>query len=384
MAYHSLTITPENTYAQESIEKDTILKSVSLTPYVNASEKRAAVTATIDDGALITICSLVVGHSESKVLNLPLKKGTKIVLGAEGCNDIDVLFYEVDDLSEEVDGFSEEGLGEKYLALSIEGGQTQTLKETTPIRILNAALKGTPTSERTVLLCGAGGASTPVATFLPGAKETEVLDLLFEANEEVALTAVGPNTIDVLVLRGTGYPEEVLEDAECSNECSAQCSAQGERRKTSPEIHPDDVQVKRIQLPEVVTVPETKTSPETNTVTVPETKTSPETNTEAKTDPETNTETIVDVSVVSEGIGRVIGRKSIISCKYRTILPIPEKEAEEVIPLRKAGEHRVLKYFADKIRGAREGSIMKATVTTAGSVAEYSISVGEIVQSVSC
>ncbi|KAI5190328.1 hypothetical protein NECID01_0920 [Nematocida sp. AWRm77] len=386
MGYHSLTIRPDNTYDQENVEKDAILKSVSLTPYVNEKCKRVSIMAKLDEEKEITLCSLLVGKSESKVLNMPLKKGTKLSLWTEGETDVDALFYELDEEEgEETEEYSdsEQERESKYLGVSVEGGKKVILQEDVPLRALSAALKEPVKKEKTVLFYQTEDGDVPIVTFLPESKETEVLDLEFDPGMEIVLGVKGDNAVDVLFLRGDeeeeedsfdseeeevegefnsasdSAEEELLEErsvkeeeeAEEVSEASEKNLPSGTKnlRKRALDVNDmegEDIQTKKIMLPESLEHEKGESENAKDTENSSPSKES------------------ANVDVVSEGIGKLIGKRSLVFSKYTVKSSLTsEQEFEEMLTVRKLSSHPHLKYFSELIKGTREGAVLKATVS---------------------
>ncbi|KAI5185096.1 hypothetical protein NEHOM01_0601 [Nematocida homosporus] len=239
MVFHSLTIRPQHIYTQESIERDTILKSVSLTPIISAKTERVSLLMQVDNQPEINVCTLLVNTCESKVLNLPLKAGTSIQLSSLGSSDLDLLFYELSDsdldggdrdsdfeegeVSEVSEVSSKSGLNglrevsSGYMSVTVRGGQRVSVQEEVSLRVVNAAvrveegeLQGGVELGRTVLFMQGEERDVPLVTFIPGRSETEVLDLEIAAGEEIVFGVAGPNAVDLLILRGDELEEEEL------------------------------------------------------------------------------------------------------------------------------------------------------------------------------
>lgn len=110
--YHSLTVQPDNVYKQDALEKNTVIRSASLTPSPRG-EGRTSLVVSISGGANTTLCSFVTERLESQLLNVPVQKGAEITLCVEGKNDVDVVFYEEEDLPEEFQGEESEKESER-------------------------------------------------------------------------------------------------------------------------------------------------------------------------------------------------------------------------------------------------------------------------------
>lgn len=444
MVYHSLTIRPDHVYEQETVERDTILKSVSLTPYVNEKNERASLVARFNGGEEVTICTLLVGRNESRVLNMPLKRGTKLTLSVEGGNDVDALFYEID---EEYENENENDGG--YMSLTVQQGERAVIREKVDLKILNAALKDSATKEKTILYLQGEEKDIPLVHFLPGRIEEETLDLEIEAGNEVVLGVKGPGKIDILILRGpeidlgaydsNGSNEseletELSESGELSESNSGETELSesnsgesGESAKLIQSNQPsqpsqpnqqeltanstptkrsdrkrvfsedaEEVPLKRINTREgtekissdTIAIPNTGSDTSAGTTSVcsqaeevPITITSAATTSSTTSNAVTNTTTEEDgseISVIFEGVGKLIGRRSIFSAKYSISNGDVEEEHEESIVVRKLHIHPSLNQFSKIVRGMREGAIIKAVKKRDQHSEECTLKIGKL------
>ncbi|KAI5173129.1 hypothetical protein NEFER03_2098 [Nematocida sp. LUAm3] len=379
MGYHTLSIRPDNTYTQESMERDTILKSVSLTPYVDENEKRTSLKLQIDDQKEITLCSLLVNSCESKVLNMPIKRGSKISFELEGKNDIDILLYELEP-EEEVE--EEEGA---YITRRIEGNQRITIQENFPIRIINASVvKEGISQERTVLFLQKEEGDVPLVTFLAGHNETESIDIDLPQDEEITLGVKGNNAVDILIYY-TIYPEECasdeyLSEEEASEENASNDELSGEEKLNSEEEQREQEENKEVQKNNRKR--QSESSPEEKEE-VPLKKIQMIPGEEKKDDFSSiaSEEEEDKVVLVSEGVGKVIGRRSIISCTYSLMKDGQKEEHQEEVLIRKMTKHAVLKSFFSSVIRSREGAVFKGFIHKDTEKYECLLRVGKITKS---
>lgn len=425
--HHPLTIRPGNTYTQESLEEDTILKSVSFTPCIQTGCGRTVVLIQINEEKEVSICALTVGVCESIVLNLPLRKGTKVSMFVEGKNEVDVLFYEFEEDERE---YVETAPG-KYIGLTISEKRREVLRETAAIRVLSASLR-MPQADmqvtRTVLFYQSQEGDIPLVSFLPGRKETEVINLEFPAHEEVCFGVRGPGLVDLLVLRD----EEELEPSDItscsvsegnssvSDSCSEQenmktdtSSSTGKRKITETES-PGEIPTKRIsttdsksgathskhgvsehsestaqgfsldapkedpkqpletkqQKQEAENVPVSARLHEAHAESGIQKEQSINLHIEEALclDSSQNNDSAVlqqkqGVSVISEGIGKLIGKKTTFLAEYQLTDDDGETiSQEQVVCTRTLPQHPILKCFSQAVLGTREGTVLSSSV----------------------
>jgi len=91
----------------------------------------------------------------------------------------------------------------------------------------------------------------------------------------------------------------------------------------------------------------------------------------------------VEVNILKQGTGKLIGKKTIFMAQYTAQEGKDEekKTHEESIAVRKMPQHPVLKHFFNKIKGTREGAVLKATETENDKQTEYVLNVGKIYHS---
>lgn len=398
MKYHSLTIRPNNIYVQESIEYDTIIKSVSLTPSVSENSKRSSLIAEIDTHR-VTLCNLLINRTESKILNIPIREGSRIELRTEGENDLDVLFLEIEphEIEEEQDN-------SKYKVIKITENTPYTVRDKERIKILNISLSNEDISRvlnqneiaEITEITVKNANETILRTKLEiGIKECEVVDI--EIEQGIEIITVGPGTVELLVLEAITdktdtLTQEIDQTAEISENKNKPAEISDNKRKSAEisEIANESVKKPRIHdTTEEITV-ETKATEETitpkdkATVETEQRDSTPKTTLNPKdpviTDDDWSqpAEDQIEIKKVSEGIGRLIGRRSVISVDYSiNRAEITDSFTEKII-VRKLPAHIHLKYFSEIIKGAREGSVFKGVIVKPTSTTEILVKIGRI------
>ncbi|EHY66185.1 hypothetical protein NERG_00881 [Nematocida ausubeli] len=386
MKYHSLTIRPNNIYVQESMENDTIIKSVSLTPCVEKDSIRSSLIATID-GQQTTICNLLTNKMESKILNIPVKQGVRIELRTEGVNEMDILFLEMD--PHEVNTNEEETV---YRTIQVPGNASHTVDEISA-RILNVSIAYTEevVDGTSKVFMKSNGETTLLAELEIGRKECEVVDVLADAQME--LVVEGPHAIDFLIVEGSkGGP---LEDASCEVEDEqdtedAQESAPQEEKNEEMigGIVPETCQKgeRKRKCPEETKEPEETQPQEEKKVKLSEAKKKESEEKVEETEIETQSMNIPqenavvsDIKTISDGIGKIVGKKSFITAEYTVSSGENKKESfSEVVLVRRMADHAHLRYFSDVVKGAREGAVFKAEIKAADAHTEVVLNVGKI------
>ncbi|KAI5162991.1 hypothetical protein NEAUS03_2167 [Nematocida ausubeli] len=380
MKYHSLTIRPNNIYVQESMENDTIIKSVSLTPCVEKDSIRSSLIATID-GQQTTICNLLTNKMESKILNIPVKQGVRIELRTEGVNEMDILFLEMD--PHEVNTNEEETV---YRTIQVPGHASHTVDELSA-RILNVSIAYTEevVDGTSKVLMKSNGETTLLAELEMGRKECEVVDVL--ADSQMELVVDGPHAIDFLIVEGS--KGEPLEDASCEAEDAQDTES---AQESTPQEEKNEEIIERI-VPETCQkgegkrkCPEDPQPQEEKKVKLSETKKEESEEKVEETEIETQSMNIPqenavvsDIKTISDGIGKIVGKKSFITAEYTVSSGENKKESfSEVVLVRRMAEHTHLRYFSDVVKGAREGAVFKAEIKAADAHTEVVLNVGKI------
>ncbi|KAH9386557.1 uncharacterized protein NEMAJ01_1453 [Nematocida major] len=375
MKYHSLTIRPNNIYVQESIEHDTIIKSVSLTPVVSETSLRSSLLASID-GNEVTLCNLLTNKIETKILNIPLSKGVRVELRTEGDNEIDVLFLEIEshDVEHKPSKVS-------YKAVRVTEKEKYTIDRSEAVKILNISISNedeSPSMKPTQIIIKDGDVVLKITELVPGKKECEVVDIEIE-NQNVEIEVKGPGAIDMLFLQeNTEEPACCHGEEKCLEEASAESAeekhpASEEEKKEQKDTedacrealqgaakrkHADDAEGARkkalLETEGKVQEIEQKSTEQ------------PEEAVEAS------------VRMLSDGIGKLIGKKSFISVSYSVSEGSGSKSFEETILVRKLLEHTHLKHFSSVIRGSREGASFKAELKAPSGTTEVLLNIGKV------
>ncbi|OAG30197.1 hypothetical protein NEIG_01217 [Nematocida sp. ERTm5] len=426
MKYHSLTIRPNNIYVQESMENDTIIKSVSLTPCVAKDSIRSSLIAAID-GEEATICNLLTNKMESKTLNLPLTKGVRIELRTEGENEIDVLFLEMD----ETEGVTDNE-NAVYKTIQIAGNTKQVIDESKQVRVLNVSIADPDThtvQEPTRVVMRRKREEVTIADLEVGIKECEVVDI--QIDDEVEIEVIGLNRVDLLVLlserreegecnaedcgieecEGSKAVEEntschavqhteervpadsitssidescTCGTSQCKN-CTCKTNSSERKRKCSDLPCETAEQTESLEISETPSK-KTKLSEDVNEPSNEQTLTAVSNESECSKkqleeipENEDLSNAKIDIKTISDGIGRLVGKKSFISAEYTVSGSDTSKESfNEVVLVRRFPEHSHLKYFSNVVKGSREGAVFKATVKTDKSTKEVVLNVGKI------
>ncbi|KAI5181254.1 hypothetical protein NEOKW01_1473 [Nematocida sp. AWRm80] len=417
--YHSLTIQPDNIYEQERVERSMVIKSVSLTPYVKENTKRVCLLAEID-GVKVTLCTLVVNSAESRVLDVMIKKDSHLKLMTEGENDIDVLFYEYEE-----EEYSEEDQVE-YKEVKILPGEKIKITESTVMRIISASIKEENPKEKTVLYYSTEEGETAVARFIPGQDQAENIDMIFEPYQTVELSVQGssPVTLFIVVEKNEGASEECSQCSmeECSNALSEnnpeiinaaqekekesqsteniqkpQKAEKAEKSEKAKRSASENTQTKRTQPAQEntsekpceesahsnyssadsiltdITADECQKSAETTPILSGPASPVSSTETQSTAEPET------EVKLISEGIGKLIGKKTQFSSTYTIQTNGQTETFEETLVTKLLPVHKHLHIFSKIVKGTREGAILKATTKDSTGVSEYTLKIGKIV-----
>ncbi|KAI5191840.1 hypothetical protein NEMIN01_1695 [Nematocida minor] len=401
MKYHSLTIRPDNIYVQESIEHDTIIKSVSLTPSVSDSTKRSSLVVCID-GSEATLCNLLTNTMESKILNIPLKKGVRLEIRTEGENELDVLFLEIESHEIEEDAAND---ATSYKVIKVSENAPYKIEKTEIAKILNisissdgeSALKDNSSTKVTIK---DGSDIIKITDLETGVKECEVVDIEID-NREVDIEVEGPGSVDILVLESKEQDNCCNESDACCDENDACCIQEitEEENMESENVSQDNATpltsaIDSSSPSEKCPEEQEKSKSIKKRKMCTEEKTDEESPKKVHTEEELNeTEKTaaaaedwekvvekedVNVSTLSEGIGRLIGKRSVISTEYSVTSGGDKNTFQEKVMVRRVPEHVHLKYFSDLIRGSREGAVFKADIKTASKSTEVVLNVGKL------
>lgn len=380
MKYHSLTIRPNNIYVQESIENDTIIKSVSLTPVVSNTSIRSSLIALIDSDE-VTLCNLLTNRIESKILNIPIKKGTRIELRTEGENEIDLLFLELEPYE-----VPEEREETEYKVVKIREGVNYSINETEKIKILNISISDEGREEtkesRTLVIIKENDIILKITELEIGRKECEVVEIDLE-NRNVEVEVQGPNSIDLLLIESKEQSENACESSEQQeNECENEKELESEGEKCCSEKEDNENQKEEHSL--ISSTINTQNSCEKcneescSCVQVNKKRRLPFAAEEEVKRTVAEKEKSAGVTVISEGIGKLIGKKSFISADYSVIAGGVDKSFSETVLVRRLPEHIHLKYFADIVKGSREGAVFKVEIAAEEGPTEILLNIGKI------
>jgi Nucleoplasmin-like domain len=326
--YHSLTVQPFNTYVQEEVERDMILTCASLTPSLREEKERTSLLMAIDGHQEVAVCTFIPGSMESKVLRFPIKRGSRIAISSEGSNDIDLLFHEMEDTAE----LEEECAAGRYVCLSVKEGEPVFLRERVPVKLINVSLgRGVEGREKTTLFLQGEEGDFPLASLIPGEQETATIDLVFREDEERCFFARGPNTVDVVGIRDS---EGIGEEWEETLNFESDESSYVEEDSLEAENTVEDVLLR-------------ENEPEKNKEKGEGFKRKKDREVREKTE---------NLRVISEGAGKMIGKKSHIKMTYKVSREkeVLEKGEGRAFKMRELEQHKYLSHVAEHIQGRKE------------------------------